>query len=41
MENTRDSNKRLPVGQITMETEKLGFHGVDIEDSSLLSCEAE
>lgn len=41
MENIGDSNKRLYVSQIAMETEKRGFHSVYTEDSSLLGCEAE
>lgn len=36
-----DSNKRLSIDQVSTETEKRGFHNADIEDSSLLGCEAE
>jgi hypothetical protein len=41
MENTRNSNKRLSVGQIIKEAEIRGFRSVDIEDSSLPGCDAE
>jgi hypothetical protein len=41
VENIGDSNKKLSIGQITTETEKRDFHNVDMEDSSLLGCEAE